>query len=54
MGLFDTNGDGFVNFDEFLVGIRVSYTSGYPHKQLRPTESREIWKRKAPTYDFYI
>ena len=24
MALFDTNGDGFVNFDEFLVGIRVS------------------------------
>jgi len=22
MGLFDTNGDGYVNFDEFLVGIR--------------------------------
>ena len=24
MRLFDTNGDGHVNFDEFLVGIRVS------------------------------
>ena len=31
MGLFDTNGDGYVNFDEFLVGIRVSYPSyDYP------------------------
>ena len=27
MALFDTNGDGYVNFDEFLVGIRVSYPS---------------------------
>ena len=25
MRLFDTDGDGHVNFDEFLVGIRVSY-----------------------------
>ena len=24
MRLFDTDGDGHVNFDEFLVGIRVS------------------------------
>ena len=24
MALFDTDGDGQVNFDEFLVGIRVS------------------------------
>ena len=24
MALFDTDGDGHVNFDEFLVGIRVS------------------------------
>ena len=24
MQLFDTDGDGTVNFDEFLVGIRVS------------------------------
>ena len=24
MSLFDTDGDGYVNFDEFLVGIRVS------------------------------
>ena len=24
MQLFDTDGDGYVNFDEFLVGIRVS------------------------------
>jgi hypothetical protein len=24
MGYFDTDGDGTVNFDEFLVGIRVS------------------------------
>lgn len=24
MELFDTDGDGYVNFDEFLVGIRVS------------------------------
>ena len=24
MALFDTDGDGNVNFDEFLVGIRVS------------------------------
>ena len=23
MGYFDTNNDGSVNFDEFLVGIRV-------------------------------
>ena len=23
MKYFDTNGDGFVNFDEFLVGLRV-------------------------------
>ena len=26
MPLFDTNGDGHVNFDEFLVAIRVSET----------------------------
>jgi hypothetical protein len=25
MALFDTDGDGCVNFDEFLVGIRVSF-----------------------------
>ena len=23
MGYFDTDGDGHINFDEFLVGIRV-------------------------------
>ena len=27
MTLFDTDGDGTVNFDEFLVGIRVSALS---------------------------
>ncbi len=27
MQLFDTDGDGHVNFDEFLVGIRVSKNS---------------------------
>ena len=25
MGYFDTNSDGTVNFDEFLVGLRVRY-----------------------------
>ena len=25
MKLLDTDGDGHINFDEFLVGMRVSY-----------------------------
>jgi hypothetical protein len=28
MTYFDTDGDGHINFDEFLVGVRVSPT---PH-----------------------
>lgn len=27
MKLLDTDGDGCVNFDEFLIGVRVSCTS---------------------------
>lgn len=34
MALFDTNGDGYVNFDEFLVGIRVSHPSSRPLLQI--------------------
>ena len=30
MQYFDTDGDGNINFDEFLVGIRVSLTSYCP------------------------
>jgi hypothetical protein len=30
MQLFDLNGDGYVNFDEFLVGIRVSNPTQVP------------------------
>lgn len=25
MSYFDTDGDGHINFDEFLVGVRVSF-----------------------------
>ena len=25
MQYFDTDGDGTINFDEFLVGVRVNY-----------------------------
>ena len=36
MALFDTDGDGTVNFDEFLVGIRVSNNSN-PIQLLSPS-----------------
>jgi hypothetical protein len=29
MAYFDTDGDGSINFDEFLVGVRVSIQINY-------------------------
>ena len=29
MDYFDTDGDGTINFDEFLIGVRVRYFSRY-------------------------
>ena len=53
MALFDTNGDGYVNFDEFLVGIRVSHPSSRPcrHQWGSPLTAK-IAECAAPTYEF--
>ena len=39
MALFDTDGDGTVNFDEFLVGIRVSSLISINKAQIRGRKS---------------
>ena len=41
MALFDTDGDGNVNFDEFLVGIRVSTPSSL-------AASSSLWQCHSP------
>ena len=34
MSYFDTDGDGHINFDEFLVGVRVSIPQSFSRKLL--------------------
>ena len=44
MTFFDTDGDGHVNFDEFLIGIRVSpILSKYRLGQNEPQETSYDW-----------
>ena len=42
MALFDTDGDGYVNFDEFLVGIRVSVNSNAVAPSAHPFFSTQL------------
>ena len=49
MALFDTDGDGHVNFDEFLVGVRVS-TKINPNLKIRSGSRKcdsELYKNRA-------